>query len=90
MHYEVTRDWVPFSNETREVDWVNFHLQHKDNVKVKLRTTNGALNTIINETDGFIVDLTPPVLVTLGDGSVLHHDTTFQVGFYLSYKIMYI
>jgi hypothetical protein len=78
------RDWVPLSNETREVDWVNFHLKHKDNVKVKLRTTNGALNSIINETDGFIVDLTPPVLVNLGDGSVLHEDNTFQVGFYLS------
>jgi hypothetical protein len=60
------RDWVPLSNETREVDWVNFHLKHKDNVK---------------ETDGFIVDLTPPVLVNLGDGSVLHEDKTFQVGF---------
>ena len=50
MHYEIARDWVPFSNET----------------------------------DGFIVDLTPPVLVTLGDGGVLHQDKTFQVGFYLN------
>jgi CheY-specific phosphatase CheX len=39
--------------------------------------------TLVNSStaDGFIVDLTPPVLVNLGDGSVLHEDKTFQVGF---------
>ena len=78
-NYEVFRDWVPFSNETEEVNWVNFHLQHKDHVKVQLRTTNGALNSVVNETDGFVVDLTPPVLVNLGDGAILGQDIAFQV-----------
>lgn len=73
------RDWVTFSNETNYVEWVNFHLKHKDQVKVNLKTTNAAMNTIQNETTGFVIDLTPPVLVSLGDGPFLHQDITFQV-----------
>lgn len=78
-HYEVVRDWITFSKEINSIEWVNFNLQHKDNVKVKLRTINTALNSIINETDGFVVDLTSPVLVSLGDGTLLNEDITFQV-----------
>ncbi|XP_076076023.1 uncharacterized protein LOC143046845 [Mytilus galloprovincialis] len=77
-HYEVVRDWITFSKEINSIEWVNFNLQHKDNVKVKLRTINTALNSIINETDGFVVDLTSPVLVSLGDGTLLNEDITFQ------------
>ncbi|CAC5384518.1 unnamed protein product [Mytilus coruscus] len=78
--YSVIRDWVPYSNTTRSVKWLNFHLQHKDKVKVNLRTTNGALNTIVNTTDGFVVDLTPPTLISLGDGLEPGKDIEFQSG----------
>ena len=77
--YEVVREWVTFPKETDSIEWVNFHLHHKDHVKVKLKTTNAALNSIINETSGFVVDLTPADLVSLGDGTVLKEDKTFQV-----------
>jgi len=70
---------VKFSNLTTSVKWLNFHLHHKDKVKLNLRTTNGALNTIVNSTDGFVVDLTPPVLIELGDGSTVGKDLEFQV-----------
>ncbi|VDI54125.1 Hypothetical predicted protein [Mytilus galloprovincialis] len=76
--YEVVREWVTFPKETDSIEWVNFHLHHKDHVKVKLKTTNAALNSIINETSGFVVDLTPADLVSLGDGTVLKEDKTFQ------------
>lgn len=77
--FSVIRDWVPYSNTTRSVKWLNFHLQHKDKVKVNLRTTNGALNTIVNTTNGFVVDLTPPTLISLGDGLEPGKDIEFQV-----------
>ncbi|VDI79784.1 Hypothetical predicted protein [Mytilus galloprovincialis] len=76
--YEVIKDWHTLHSKTDNIEWVNFHLHHKDQVKVKLKTTNAALNSIINETDGFVVDLTPAELVSLGDGTVLKKDETFQ------------
>ena len=88
--FSVIRDWVPYSNMTQSVKWLNFHLQHKDKVKVNLRTTNGALNTIENTTDGFIVDLTPPVLMSLGDGTEEGKDIEFQVQDTLDKKLPFV
>ena len=79
MNYDVVRDWVQFSSQIHKVEWVNFHLKHKDHVKVKVKTTNAALNSITSETDGFVVDLTPAILSSLGDGSALNQDQSFQV-----------
>jgi hypothetical protein len=81
MNYDVVRDWVQFSSQIDEVEWVNFHLKHKDHVKVKVKTTNAALNSITSETDGFVVDLSPPILLNLGDGTALNQDQIFQVSF---------
>jgi hypothetical protein len=53
---KVNRRWTP-SYGNNKVEWVNFHLKHKDHVKVKVKTTNAALNSITSETDGFVVDL---------------------------------
>jgi hypothetical protein len=65
-----------------DIEWlVNFHLKHKDHVKVKVKTTNAALNSITSETDGFVVDLTPAILLNLGDGTALNQDQIFQVSF---------
>ena len=77
----MVRDWVQFSSQIIEVEWVNFHLKHKDHVKVKVKTTNAALNSITSETDGFVVDLTPAILLNLGDGTALNQDQIFQVSF---------
>jgi hypothetical protein len=50
------------------ITWHHFHLHHRDIVKSKLRTTNGALNFVTNETNSYIVDLTAPNLDYLNDG----------------------
>lgn len=71
---------MTFNNETESVRWLNFHLHHNDYITFTLRTTNGALNSIINETDGFLVDLTPPELMFMRDGTDDKEDAEFQVG----------
>ncbi|VDI73733.1 Hypothetical predicted protein, partial [Mytilus galloprovincialis] len=76
--FKVVRDFMTFSNTTESAKWLNFHFEHKDRVKLVVRTTNGALNSIVNETDGYIVDLTPPKLIYLGDGSIQYKDLEFQ------------
>ena len=58
----------------------HFHLNHRDKVKTQVRVTNGALNTAVEETDSFIVDMTPPELVSLWDG-LGDADIEFQVMF---------
>lgn len=81
--YEEVRDWTKFDTSTSSVKWLNFHNHHKDRIKTSLRTTNRALNEIVNTTDGFIVDLTPPQLHYLWDGA-LGKDREFQVSNYRS------
>ncbi|KAJ8321023.1 hypothetical protein KUTeg_002610 [Tegillarca granosa] len=76
--YEIARDWTSFDNTTTSVKWLNFHFHHRDRIKTVLQTTNGALNSIQNETDGFIVDLTPPLLVHIGDGNAQGKDIDYQ------------
>lgn len=66
--YELLRDWSTFSNTSSSVTWLNFDLEHKDRVKTELKVTNGALNSVTQETDGFVVDLSPPELEHLWDG----------------------
>lgn len=70
---------MPFNNDTESVQWLNFHLHHNDYITLKLRTTNRALNSIVNETDGFRVDLTPPKLIYIRDGTGDKEDAEFQV-----------
>lgn len=77
--WELLRDWTTFDNDTFSVNWLNFHLNHRDCVKLVLNTTNGALITIQNETNGCVVDLTPPKLLYLGDGVNPREDRHFQV-----------
>lgn len=62
------RDWSTFSNTSSSVTWLNFDLEHKDRVKTELKVTNGALNSVTQQTDGFVVDLSPPELEHLWDG----------------------
>ncbi|CAG2187681.1 unnamed protein product [Mytilus edulis] len=76
--FNIIRNWVPFNNDTAGVKWLNFHLHHNDYIILTLRTTNGALNSIVNDTDGFLVDLTPPKLIYIRDGTDDIQDAEFQ------------
>ena len=80
--FTVIREWVTFSNDSTSAKWLNFHLAHRDRIKIELKTTNGALNSIVNETDSYVVDLTPPALSYLGDGLTQGDDIDFQVSGY--------
>ncbi|KAK6192291.1 hypothetical protein SNE40_003784 [Patella caerulea] len=75
---ETVRDWHELDNSTEYVEYHNFHLKHGDIVRSKLRTTNGALGQVIQETDGYIVDLTPPRLIYLNDGNQQAEDIQYQ------------
>ncbi|XP_064646203.1 uncharacterized protein LOC135499389 [Lineus longissimus] len=60
------------------ITWHHFHLHHRDIIKSKLRTTNGALNFIESETNSFVVDLTPPNLIYLNDGPTAEVDIDYS------------
>ncbi|XP_076086791.1 uncharacterized protein LOC143057371 [Mytilus galloprovincialis] len=76
--YEVIKDWVQYPSDTASVSWLNLDLEHKDRVKVNVKATNGAQNTVTAESDGFVVDLTPPELMYIGDGTVAQEDVKYQ------------
>ncbi|XP_046562951.1 uncharacterized protein LOC124271844 [Haliotis rubra] len=76
--FEVLRDWNTLGKDVRQIEWHNFHLNHQDIVKTKLKTINNALGSVEQTTDGFVVDLTPPRMVFLGDGREQNKDTEFQ------------
>ncbi|KAK3612515.1 hypothetical protein CHS0354_024486 [Potamilus streckersoni] len=77
--WEVIKNWTSFENDTSSASWKNFHLHHKDRVKSTVRAVNGAINPVERDTDDFIVDLTPPNLLYLGDGNNDKSDIEFQV-----------
>ncbi|XP_022103294.1 uncharacterized protein LOC110986022 [Acanthaster planci] len=76
--FEVIHEAESVGSVISSIEWHHFHLLHKDHVYVNLRTINKALNHIDTPTDGFLIDLTPPVLRNLGDGLVLGEDQDFQ------------
>ncbi|XP_038062441.1 uncharacterized protein LOC119732930 [Patiria miniata] len=76
--FEVIHETEAVGIETSSIEWHHFHLHHKDQVYVNLRTINQALNHIDTPTNGFLVDLTPPILRTIGDGLVMGQDADFQ------------
>ncbi|KAK3609657.1 hypothetical protein CHS0354_035942 [Potamilus streckersoni] len=78
-NYQVLKDWVEYDNTTTSIKWQNFHLKHRDRIKSLLRTTNNALNQITSVTNSFIIDLTPPVLEYVNDGTEEGIDYDFQV-----------
>ncbi|KAK3101936.1 hypothetical protein FSP39_007496 [Pinctada imbricata] len=76
-NYSVIREWVTLTNDTTNVKWLNFDLSHRDQVKTELMTVNGATTALTVYTNGFIVDLTQPILVYLRDG-LSQKDRDFQ------------
>ncbi|XP_048258717.1 uncharacterized protein LOC124137708 isoform X1 [Haliotis rufescens] len=77
--FEVVKDWKTLGKDVSQIEWHNFHLNHQDVVKTKLKTINNALGTVEQTTDGFVVDLTPPRMVFLGDGREQNKDVEFQL-----------
>ncbi|XP_019614832.1 PREDICTED: uncharacterized protein LOC109462715, partial [Branchiostoma belcheri] len=53
---------------TTSFRWHHFHLHQGDQVFVNLNVTNRALGVTTLQSDGFVLDLTPPVLKYLRDG----------------------
>ncbi|XP_048258679.1 uncharacterized protein LOC124137747 [Haliotis rufescens] len=78
-NFEVVKDWKTLGKDVSQIEWHNFHLNHQDVVKTKLKTINNALGTVEQTTDGFVVDLTPPRMVFLGDGREQGKDAEFQL-----------
>jgi hypothetical protein len=76
--YETVQNWAPFPASVSSVKWLKFHHRHGDRIRTSLRTTNNALNAIINTTNSFIVDVTPPYLHHLRDG-LQPRDQEYQV-----------
>lgn len=73
------KEWSNFEKSTKKAEWRNFHLEHNDEIKTTVKGTNGALNDIDVESDGFLVDLTSPLLGHLNDGLVTGKDIVYQV-----------
>ncbi|XP_071798137.1 uncharacterized protein [Asterias amurensis] len=76
--FEVIHEGESVGNDVSSIEWHHFHLHHKDQVYINLRTINQAVNHIDTPTNGFLVDLTPPILRSLGDGLVIGQDVDFQ------------
>ncbi|KAK3788402.1 hypothetical protein RRG08_044436, partial [Elysia crispata] len=66
---ETIMDFDTVDNYTSTVEYHHLSLQHGDLVKSTLRVTNGAQTSIQAVTNGIVVDLTPPVMTQMWDGS---------------------
>nr|XP_006817093.1 PREDICTED: uncharacterized protein LOC100376421 [Saccoglossus kowalevskii] len=55
------------SGATSFINWHHFHLHHGDFVYIELEAVNGALNSIVESSDGVFVDLTEPLFYYLYD-----------------------
>ncbi|XP_035668224.1 uncharacterized protein LOC118410558 isoform X2 [Branchiostoma floridae] len=63
------------------INWHKFHLHHGDRVSVQLEATNQAMASTLTSSNGFVMDLTKPVMVHLGDGTEPGKDREFSVAF---------
>ncbi|GFR58918.1 protein jagged-2 [Elysia marginata] len=66
---ETIMDFDTVDNYTSTVEYHHLSLQHGDLVKSTLRVTNGAQTSVERVTNGIVVDLTPPVMTQMWDGS---------------------
>ncbi|XP_060596420.1 uncharacterized protein LOC132750448 [Ruditapes philippinarum] len=77
--WTIIKEWTKFAKAERTAEWRNFHLAHNDKIKSSIKATNGALNDIDTESDGFLIDLTSPLLGYLNDGPDNQKDIQYQV-----------
>ncbi|CAH1258771.1 JAG1 [Branchiostoma lanceolatum] len=66
--WEVIHPPQEVDSNTDHINWHHFHLHHGDTVAAQLTAINKAGSHVTVESDGFVVDTTPPVLHFLGDG----------------------
>ncbi|XP_071959997.1 uncharacterized protein [Antedon mediterranea] len=59
-------------------EWHHFHLKDGDDVFIELDVVNQAGLSVTQRSDGFRVDLTPPIMTFIGDGSTPGEDIEFQ------------
>eukprot|EP00058_Branchiostoma_floridae_P003025 XP_002588513.1 hypothetical protein BRAFLDRAFT_79466 [Branchiostoma floridae] len=75
---EIIHEKTSVGPDASHINWHKFHLHHGDHVSVQLETTNQAMSSTVTSSDGFIMDLTKPVMVHLGDGAEPGKDRAFS------------
>ncbi|KAI8516746.1 hypothetical protein Bbelb_053270, partial [Branchiostoma belcheri] len=75
---EVIHEKTAVGPDVTHINWHKFHLHHGDHVTVQLEATNQAKDSTVTSSDGFIVDMTKPVMVHLGDGAEPGQDREFS------------
>jgi len=78
---EIIHEKTSVGPDASQINWHKFHLHHGDHVSVQLETTNQAMGSTVTSSDGFIMDLTKPVMVHLGDGAEPGEDRAYSVCF---------
>ena len=72
-----TEDMDP--NTEYDMELHHMHFTHGDTVQISVSVTNGAGSTTEAESNGFLVDLTDPVMYTLRDGYNSDKDLEYTV-----------
>ncbi|XP_066289761.1 uncharacterized protein [Branchiostoma lanceolatum] len=75
---EIIHEKTSVGPDATHINWHKFHLRHGDHVSVQLEATNQAIDSTVTSSDGFIMDLTKPVMVHLGDGAEPGEDRAFS------------
>ncbi|XP_035697583.1 uncharacterized protein LOC118430698 [Branchiostoma floridae] len=75
---EIIHDKTSVGPDTTQINWHKFHLRHGDHVSVQLEATNQAMGSTMTSSNGFVLDLTRPVMVHLGDGAGPGEDRTYS------------
>ncbi|XP_078616233.1 uncharacterized protein LOC144884654 [Branchiostoma floridae x Branchiostoma japonicum] len=75
---EIIHEKTSVGPDASHINWHKFHLHHGDHVSVQLETTNQAMGSTVTSSDGFIMDLTKPVMVHLGDGAEPGEDRAYS------------
>ncbi|CAH1239174.1 HEG1 [Branchiostoma lanceolatum] len=75
---EIIHEKTSTGPDATQINWHKFHLHHGDHVSVHLDATNQAIDSTVTSSDGFVIDLTKPVMVHLGDGAEPGEDRAFS------------
>ena len=68
-------------NKDYDMELHHMHFTHGDTVQISISVTNGAGSSTEAESNGFLVDLTDPVMYTLRDGYNSDKDLEYTVRF---------
>ncbi|XP_033121447.1 uncharacterized protein LOC117120538 [Anneissia japonica] len=76
--FEIIHEPESVGPNTTSFEWHHFHLKDGDDVFIELEAFNQAGLAVSKRSDGFRVDLTPPTMTFIGDGSIEGQDVEFQ------------